>query len=63
MNRDNIQKDLKKLILKNLKILGIKPSDHLYLSVNMGSLFHDYVNEPDIIDLINNNKIFFTKYI
>ena len=63
MNKDKIQKDLKKLILKNLKILGIKPHDHLYLSVNVGSLFLNYVNEPDIIDLINRDKIFFTKYI
>ena len=35
MNEIELKKDLKKLILKNLRILGIKPNDHLYLSINV----------------------------
>jgi len=63
MNKDKIQKDLKKLIIKNLKILDIRPQDHLYLSINMGSFFLNYIDNQDAISIINKNKIFFTKYV
>ena len=63
MNKNNIKKDLKKKIIKNLKVLGIKPEDHLYLSIDMGGLFLNYINQPDKIDLIYENKVFFTKFV
>ena len=52
MIQNKIQKDLKKLIIKNLKLNGVKPNDHLYLSVDMGGLFNNYINQPEIINII-----------
>ena len=63
MNQNKIQKNLKKLIIKNLKLNGVKPIDHLYLSVDMGGLFHNYINQPEIIDIIKKKKFFLTKYV
>ena len=58
MNESKIQKNLKKLIIKNLKMNGVKPIDHLYLSVDMGGLFHNYINQPEIIEIIKKKNIF-----
>ena len=58
-----IEKDLKKNLIYNLKKLGVKPNDHLYLSLDMGSLFVNYISDIDKINLIKKNKIFFTKYV
>ncbi len=63
MNQKKIQKDLKKLIIKNLKLNGIKPIYHLYLSVDMGGLFYNYINQPKIFDIIKKKKFFFTNYV
>ena len=59
MNRTQIQLNLKNKILKILKNTGIKSKDHLYLSVDMGGLFSDYVNQPEEIKIIYKNKIFY----
>lgn len=63
MIQSKIQKDLKKLIIKNLKLSGVKPNDHLYLSVDMGGLFNNYINQPKLIDIIRKKKFFFTKFV
>lgn len=58
-----IKKDINNIIIQNLKISKIKPTDHLYLSIDMGGLFYNYINQPEAIDIIKKKKIFFTKYI
>lgn len=63
MYKKIIQKDIKKLIFKNFKTLGIKPQDHLYLALDMGELFSNYINDPKKIEIINRNKFFFTRYV
>ena len=63
MIKEKIQKDLKKIIIKNLKNTGVKPHDHLYLSVDMGGIFHNFLDQPEKIEMIYKNKVFFTKYV
>jgi aminoglycoside 3-N-acetyltransferase len=63
MNESKIQKNLKKLIIKNLKMNGVKSTDHLYLSIDMGGIFCNYINNPEIINIIIKKKHFFTKYV
>ena len=63
MIKEEIQKDLKKIIIKNLKNTGVKPHDHLYLSVDMGGIFHNFHDQPEKIEMIFKNKVFFTKYV
>lgn len=61
--KNQIQKDIKEVLKYNLSKTGVKPQDHLYLSLDMGALFTNYINNPDKITMINKNKIFFTKYV
>jgi len=63
MYKNIIKKDIKKLIFENFKIIGIKPQDHLYLALDMGALFSNYINNPKKIEIINKNKLFFTRYV
>ena len=60
--KNQIQQDLKEVLKYNLSKTGVKPQDHLYLSLDMGAIFTNYINNPDKITMINKNKIFFTKY-
>ena len=63
MSQNKIKKDLKKLIIQNLRQSNVKPKDHLYLSVDMGGIFCNYINQPEIIDMIMKKKYFYTKYV
>jgi len=63
MTLNKIKINLKKNIIKNLKSKNISPNDHLYLGINMGMIFLSYIKNPEVINLINKNKINLTKYV
>ena len=63
MTLKEIKNNIKKNIIKNLKSKNISPNDHLYLGVDMGMIFLNYIKNPEIIRLINKNKIDLTKYL
>ena len=63
MTLNKIKINLKKNKIKNLKSKNISPNDHLYLGINMGMIFLSYIKNPEVINLINKNKINLTKYV
>lgn len=63
MKLNEIKYNLKKNIIKNLRSNNVRSNDHLYLGVDMGMIFYQYRKYPEIIDVINKNKLNLTRFV